>query len=42
MEVVEIKTQQMLMMSVLGETEAAEGNLAPDFLLTEDDVDRYF
>ena len=42
MEVVEIKTQQFLMMSVLGETNEASGNLAPEMLLTEDDLDRYF
>ena len=31
MEVVEIKTQQILMLSNLGETEARSGNLAPAF-----------
>lgn len=31
MEVIEIKTQQILMMSTLGETEKANGNLAPEF-----------
>ena len=31
MEVVEIKTQQILMMSKLGETNEINGNLAPAF-----------
>ncbi len=32
-EVVEIKTQQILMMSNLGSTDATSGNLSRDFIL---------
>ena len=36
MEVVEIKTQQILMMSNLGETNETNGNLAPELFGGED------
>ena len=36
MEVIEIKTQQFLMMSNLGTTDATSGNLSPEFTFDEE------